>query len=118
MLVSHGTAVAPRPGLDLMGPTGTAFVESDSVCRSEPLFACRRYACSSGSLYFRTMRLPLKLRVNIQLEIIYQLGIAINPLSFSLAYPGKRVFSNVGYDGFLRSGKVPLEDPFIAGVIV
>lgn len=31
LLISHGTAVAPSPGLDLMGLTGTTFTEGDSL---------------------------------------------------------------------------------------
>lgn len=45
---------------------------------------------------------------------MYQLAIAIS--LFGLAYSGKRAFSNVVYDGFLGSGEVPLENPFIAGM--
>lgn len=49
---------------------------------------------------------------------INQLGKAISRFSFNLICMGKRAFLNVVYDGFLGSGKVPVANPFIAGIIV
>lgn len=95
-----------------MGPTGATLTENDG--ESKHLFAFRKYPCSSGSLYFRTMRPPFRLRVNLEGKPICLLGIAVSSCSFSS--PEERAFSNLVCNSSLD--QVPLEDPFVAGVIV
>lgn len=46
-----------------------------------------------------------------------QQGTTASPHSLSLAYTGKRTLLNVVCKGFLRSGEVPLESPYIAGTV-
>lgn len=99
-----------------MGPAGATLTEND--VESKHLFACRKYPCSSGSLSFRPMRLPFKLRVNLEGKPFYLLGTAVSCHSFSLVYTEERAFSNLVCNSSLRSGKVPLENPFVADIIV